>query len=145
METELENVDAGDFFSHNPDNPKNLRRFYADIEMYSYGRSSIDPQGFLSGWLTTEIPGSENHWEGSNVSRWFNQDYDNLYEELKQTPVGPERNELVIRMNDMLVQNHVVIPLVDRSSGSAFSNSLKGVKVNGWDSEMWNIHEWYRE
>lgn len=145
METELKNINAGAFFSSNPDNPDNLWRFYSDIEMYANGTSSTDPQNYLSSWLTTEITGSENDWRGGNVSRWPNQEYDDLHEELKQTPIGPDREKLVIRMNDMLVQNHVVIPLVYRAFVSALSGSLKGVRVNGWDSELWNIHEWYRE
>lgn len=145
VETELKSINAGAFFSNGPNNPDNLRRFYADIEMYANGTSSIDPQNYLSSWLTTEIPGSENDWTGSNISRWFNQEYDDLYQELTRTPVGQDRENLVIRMNDMLVQNHVVIPLVDRAFVSAFSNSLKGVRANGWDSKLWNIHEWYRE
>ena len=145
VETELKNINAGVFFSSDPDNPDNLWRFYADIEMYANGTPSIEPQNYLSSWLTTEIPGSENDWAGSNASRWFNQEYDDLHEELKQTPIGPDRENLVIRMNDMLVQNHVVIPLVHRAFVSAFSKNLKGVRVNGWDSELWNIHEWYRE
>ena len=145
VETELKNINAGAFFSSNPDNPDNVWRFYADIEMYANGTSSIDPQDYLSNWLTTEIPGSENNWRGGNVSRWSNQEYDDLHEDLKRTPIGPDRENLVIRMNDMLVQNHVVIPLVNRAFVSASSNNLKGIRVNGWDSELWNIHEWYRE
>lgn len=145
VETELKNINAGAFFSSNPNNPDNVWRFYADIEMYANGTSSIDPQDYLSSWLTTEIPGSENNWLGGNVSRWSNQEYDDLHEELKRIPIGPDRENLVIRMNDMLVQNHVVIPLVDRAFVSASSNNLKGIRVNGWDSELWNIHEWYRE
>lgn len=146
VQTELKNIDAGIFFSSDSDddNPDNLWRFYADIEMYANG-SSTDPQNYLSGWLTTEIAGSENNWSGGNVSRWSNQEYDDLYQELARTPIGPDRENLVIRMNDMLIQKHVVIPLVDRAFVSAFSNSLKGVRVNGWDSELWNIHKWYRE
>lgn len=145
VETELKNINAGAFFSGNPDNPDNLWRFYADVEMYANGTSSVDPQDYLSSWLTTEIPSSENNWLGGNVSRWSNQEYDDSHEELKRTPIGPDRENLVIRMNDMLVQNHVVIPLVDRAFVSASSNSLKGVRANGWDSRLWNIHEWYRE
>ncbi len=147
VETELKNINAGIFFSNDSDNdnPDNLWRFYADIEMYANGASYIDPQNYLSSWLTTEIAGSENSWLGSNISRWSNQEYDNLYQELTRAPVGADRENLVIQMNDMLVENHVVIPLVDRASISAFSNSLKGVRVNGWDSDLWNIHEWYRE
>lgn len=145
VETELKNINAGTFFNSDPDSPDNAWRFYADIEMYANSGGSVDPQSYLSNWQTEEIPGSENNWRGGNVPRWSSQEYDNLYEELKQTPVGPDREKLIIRINDMLIQNHVLIPLVDRASVSAFSNSLKGVRANGWDSELWNIHEWYRE
>ena len=144
VETGLNNIDGGVFFSSDPDNPNNLWRFYADVQMFADG-TSIDPQGYLSGWQTTEITSSENNWMGSNIPRWSNQEYDDLYQELTLTPIGTERENLVIRLNDLLVQNYVLIPLVDRAFASAFSNSLKGVRVNGWDSELWNIHEWYRE
>lgn len=144
VETELKDINAGVFFSGAPDNPDNVWRFYADIEMYA-DISSPDPQGYLSGWQTTQIPGAENDWMGDNIPRWSDQEYDDLYQELTRTPIGPNRENLVIRMNDILIQNHVVIPLVDRPFVSAIGNSLKGVRVNGWDSGLWNIHEWYRE
>ena len=144
VETELNNIDVGVFFSNEPDNTDNLWRFYADVQMYTNG-TSIDPQGYLSGWQTSEITGSANNWMGGNISRWFNEEYDDLYQELTQTPIGKDRENLVIQLNDLLVQNYVMIPLIDRASVSAFNNSLKGVRVNGWDSEFWNVHEWYRE
>ena len=140
VETELRGIDK--FFD--PDNPNNFQRFYSDIEMYTSGVSP-DPQDDLSGWQTTEIAGSKNDWMGGNIPRWSNQEYDDLYKELTQTPVGTERENLVIRLNDLLVQNYVLIPLVDRALVSAVSNSVKGVLINDWDSELWNIHEWYRE
>ena len=145
VETEIENIDGGTFFTRGPDNPQNVWRFYADIQMYADSGDPGDLQEYLSSWQTKEIPSSENDWKGSNVPRWHNQQYDDLYEQLTSTPLGPDRENLVIRMNDMLVQNHVIIPLVNRASVSAFSNRLKGVRANGWDSELWNIHEWHRE
>ncbi len=144
VETELNNIDGGVFFNNEPDNPDNIWRFYADIEMYA-SASSIDPQSYLSSWQTTEITSSENDWMGGNIPRWFSQEYDEFYQELTQTPIGEDRENLVIQLNDLLVQNYVMIPLIDRAFVSAFNNSLKGVRVNGWDSELWNIHEWYRE
>lgn len=48
-------------------------------------------------------------------------------------------------MNDLLVHNHVLIPLADRASTVPFRSDFKGVRSNALDSEMWNIHEWYRE
>ena len=55
------------------------------------------------------------------------------------------RAALFLQLNDLLVQEYALIPLVYRSSAaSAYHNSLGGVEMNGWDSEMWNIEDWYR-
>ena len=145
VETELKDVDAGDFFGGDPDNPDTVGRFYADIQMYTSG-PGIDPQGYLRSWRTSEIASAENDWEGANVPRWFSLEYDDVYMELEDAPLGPGREDLIIELNDLLVQNYVLIPLVNRATvSSAVSNRLKGVRLNAWDAELWNIHEWYRE
>ena len=58
--------------------------------------------------------------------------------------LGPERAELVRQANDLLVQRYYEIPLVNRALVSAHANSLQGVRMNAWDSELWNIAEWRR-
>jgi peptide/nickel transport system substrate-binding protein len=50
-----------------------------------------------------------------------------------------------IRMNDMLVQNVVVIPIVWRNAVAAVSNRLKGNDLSGWDSHLWRLAYWYRQ
>jgi peptide/nickel transport system substrate-binding protein len=37
-----------------------------------------------------------------------------------------------------------MIPLVHRGRLSAHANSLGGVALNVWDSELWNVADWYR-
>ena len=48
------------------------------------------------------------------------------------------------QLNDLHVQNHYEIPLINRGFVSAHLNTLQGVHINGWDSELWNIAEWRR-
>ena len=56
-----------------------------------------------------------------------------------------ERAAIAKKMNDMLTKDGMVIlPLILRGNLSAHANSLGGVKVNAWDSEMWNVADWYR-
>ena len=55
-----------------------------------------------------------------------------------------ERIEIVKTWNDMVVQNYWEIPLVHRARVSAATNSLMGVELNGWDSELWNVENWHR-
>ncbi len=144
VETELKDIDASEFFDKAPE-LDTIGRFYADIQMYTSG-PGIDPQGYLSGWRTSEIARAENDWEGGNIPRWFSLAYDAAYKELEDAPLGRGREDLIIELNDLLVENYVLIPLVNRAIvSSAVSNSLKGFRLSAWDAELWNIHEWYRE
>ena len=146
VETELKDIAGSVYFGGDPDSLDTYQRFHADVQMYTRTRgSSVDPQGFLAGWRSLEIPTADNMWRGGNDSRWISAAYDDAYEALSMTPVGPAREELVMDMNDLVVQNHVVVPLVRRASVSAVSNRLKGVRLSPWDSDMSTIHEWYRE
>ena len=38
----------------------------------------------------------------------------------------------------------IVVPLVDRGRLSAASNTLGGVVLNTWDTELWNAQDWFR-
>ena len=145
IEAELVHHDAAVFFGGDPvaDREQVYSRFYADVQMYATG-PDIDPQQYLFGLTCDEIPDSDNNWGGSNVARACNTEFDELVEELTHTPIGPDRAALVKRMNDILVESYYEIPLVNRGIVSAHLKTLKGVRINGWDSEQWNIAEWRR-
>ena len=42
------------------------------------------------------------------------------------------------------MQHYFEIFLVDRGLVSAHANTLQGVRMNAWDSELWNVAEWRR-
>jgi len=44
----------------------------------------------------------------------------------------------------MVVQAGAISPLVHRGDVSAHSVKLGGVRMNSWDSELWNVQDWYR-
>ena len=122
---------------------ESYRRFFADLQMYA-GSSGIDPQQLLSDHLCSQIQTRDNNWAGGNNTRSCNPAYEDLFAQLAQTRMGPERATLVKQLNDIQVQNYYEIPLVSRGVVSAHLNSLQGVQINGWDSELWNIAEWRR-
>jgi peptide/nickel transport system substrate-binding protein len=64
--------------------------------------------------------------------------------ELSKTQAPAERVRLVKALNDKLINDGAIIPLVYRGLTSAFSNRLAGVRQNAWDSEIWNIADWSR-
>ena len=142
IEAKLVQHDASLFFGSDPVDAS-YRRFFADVQMYASG-TGIDPQQSLSNLLCKHIPTRENNWAFGNISRGCNPEYDKLHAQLEQTRTGPEREELVKQLNDVHIQSYYQIPLVERGTVSAHANTLQGVRINGWDSEMWNIAEWRR-
>ena len=144
VETELRNVDAAVFFGGDPASPDTYMKFYADIEMYTNNFSGTDPESYMANWSCSEIPGPENQWLGNNIQRSCTAEYDALVAEMSQTASLEERARLAKEMNDILVQNHYMIPLIWRGNVSAHANTLKGVRMNGWDSELWNAADWHR-
>jgi peptide/nickel transport system substrate-binding protein len=144
VEAELKNVDASVFFGGDPASPDTYGKFFADLEMYTNTASGLDLEAYMGNWACDQISGRDNNWLGSNIPRWCNPEYDVLIGELAQTGDAEARAELIKTMNDMLMQDYVMIPLVHRASVSAHANTLLGVRLNPWDSELWNIEDWTR-
>lgn len=145
VETELRNIDASVFFGSDPGSPDTFQKFFADVQMYASNFDGTDPEAYMSNWHCEKMPTPDNQWQGSNMPRFCDEDYDTLVEEIARTGEIEKRAELAKAMNDMLVQDYVIIPLVDRGRVSAHANSLGGVVLNTWDSELWNVADWYRK
>lgn len=147
VETELRDVDAAVFFGGDPNSPDTLGKFYTDVEMFTTGPQAPDPQTHLANWLCNDgenIAQSENNYLGNNVERWCSEEYDALWAELAAAADPAERQELAIALNDMLHNEYVQLPLVFRGLPGAHANSLQGVNLAGWDSDLWNIEDWTR-
>jgi peptide/nickel transport system substrate-binding protein len=144
VETELRNIDASVFFGGDPASPDTYGKFYSDIQMYTNGAAGVDSQSYMGSWTTSNISGKDTTWQGSNVQRFQSDEYDALHAELTQTADMDRRNEITIQLNDLVVGNYSIIPLIHRGSVSAHANSLTGVKLNPWDAELWNIGDWAR-
>lgn len=144
VETELRNIDAAVFFGGDPGSPDTLQKFYADVQMYTNNFEGNDPSNYVEGWQCGNVPGPHNQWVGANISRGCSEEFDTLLETLSETFDADERVAIIKQLNDMVVQNVWEIPLIHRARVSAKSNSLKGFKLNGWDSELWSIADWYR-
>ena len=145
VETELRNVDPGVFFGGDPASPDTFQRFYADVQMFANNFEGTDPQAYLAAYTVDKIPSPENGWQGENINRVQSPEYEALVAQLATTGDPEERGALARRMNDYLtVDNNIIIPLVDRGRVSGRANSLGGVVMNTWDSELWNIADWHR-
>ncbi|NIZ59492.1 peptide ABC transporter [Sedimentitalea sp. CY04] len=145
VETELRNINASVFFGGDPGSPDTFQRFYADVEMYANNFDGTDPESYLAQHTCDKAPKPESQWQGENINRYCDPAYDELVAELGRTGELSKRGEIAKKLNDMLTkESYVVVPLVDRGRVSAHANSLGGVILNTWDSELWNAADWYR-
>jgi len=144
IETELRNINASVFFGGDPGSPDTFQKFYADVEMYTNNFSGTDPQAYFGNGLCDKAPSPDSQWQGENISRFCMEEYDALYAELTVTADLDERARIGRELNDMMVANGGMIPLTHRGRISAHATSLGGVDLNVWDTELWNVHEWYR-
>ncbi len=112
VETELKNISGSVFFGSDPANPDTYQKFYADIQMYTNLFLNIDPEPYMGAWLCSQIPNPENQWQGGNVPRYCNEEYDELVKQLSVTAPLEKRVAFIKKMNDMLVDHGSHIPLI---------------------------------
>jgi len=144
VDTRLRNVNAGVFFGSDPASPDTYLKFYADVQMYASLFEGTDPTAHLEQRRCGREPQPSTQWQGQNINRYCNPEYDALWAELSREADPERRAELVIALNDMFVQDFAHLPLVARGRVSAAANTVGGIILNVWDSEHWNQAEWYR-
>jgi peptide/nickel transport system substrate-binding protein len=144
IDMELKSVTASVYFSSDVANPDTYTKFYTDIQMYTTTMTQPDPELFMNQFTSWEIASKDNKWQGRNITRWKNEEYDKLYRAAESELDPVKRAALFIRMNEMVIQNVVVIPVVFRPRVAAVSNRMR-VEQSGWDSDFWNLSNWYRE
>ncbi|NKN39378.1 peptide ABC transporter substrate-binding protein [Agrobacterium sp. a22-2] len=145
VESELRNVSASVFFGGDPASPDTFQKFYADVQMYTNNFDGTDPEKYMAGWMCDKIPSPANGWQGENIVRYCNPEYDALVKELGKTGKLEDRAVIAKKLNDMLSNDVAQIPLIHRGQPSAVSATLEGVKMNAWDSELWNVADWSRK
>ena len=145
VEVELKAIDPGVFFGGDPGSPDTFQKFYADVEMYANNSESPDPESYLGQYQCKNAPTPETQWQGENINRFCTPEYDALYASLATTTDIAARQDIAKKLNDMVTKDSmIVVPLVHRGTLSAHSNTLGGVQINAWDSEMWNAADWFR-
>ncbi len=145
VQVDLKNVDGSVFFGGDPGSPDTFQKFYTDVEMYANQFVGTDPEQYLAQYTCDKAPRPSTGWQGQNINRYCNPEYDKLVAKLGQTADIKARGDIERKLNDMLTKDTMtIVPLVHRGTLSAKSNTLGGVDLNAWDSELWNIADWYR-
>ena len=144
IETELRNISGSVFFGGDPGSPDTFQKFYADVEMYANTFNGTDPQSYMGNGLCDKAPTPASQWQGENISRFCDEQFDAIHAELSATADMGKRVELAKQLNTIIMEKGGMIPLVHRGRLSGKANTLGGVDLNVWDSELWNIADWHR-
>jgi peptide/nickel transport system substrate-binding protein len=141
IEIEIKSVVASVYFSSDPANPDTYPHFYADLQMYTTS-TGVDPLWGMRAFTSHEAATKDNKWTGRNITRWRNEEYDKLWKaaETEMDPV--KRVAQFIKMNDMVIQNAVVIPVLWRNGVVVAGSRMRGLDLSGWDSNLWRLPYW---
>jgi peptide/nickel transport system substrate-binding protein len=125
-------------------NPDTYSHFYTDIQMYTTTMTQPDPELFMLQFTSGEVATKDNKWQGKNITRWKNEEYDKLFRAAEGEMDPVKRAALFVKMNDLVIQNAVVVPVVARPDVAAVSNRLRAER-SGWDSAFWALQNWHHE
>jgi peptide/nickel transport system substrate-binding protein len=151
FQIQLKQVDAGIFFDSAAGNDQNASHFFNDLEMYTNNAGTPYPVSYMSSWYggkdLSNIAQKSNDWSGINESRWHNDDYDAMFDSLGTETDLEKASETFIKMNDLLINDIVIVPLVQRSAEKmAILNTLRDTNLacSSWEAAYWNIANWNR-
>ena len=141
---EIKSVVASVFFSSDVANPDTYAHFSTDLQMFTTTMTQPDPGVFMRQFLSSEVSQKSNKYQGRNITRWQNADYDKLHAQ-STTELDPvKRAAMFVEMNNMVIKDVVVIPVVTRPSVSAVAKKLHA-PLSGWDGNFYALADWYRD
>jgi peptide/nickel transport system substrate-binding protein len=144
LKVEIKSIDASVYFSSDPASRDTLDRFEADLQMFATGNTNPDPGAYMQTYTCDEISQKANNWSKSNYARHCNPAYDALWQQATVELDPQVRQDLFIQMNDLLISEAAVLPIVHRADVSGVSNRLTGINLTPWDLSTWNIADWRR-
>ncbi len=151
IQVDLKQVPASSYFDSGAGNEQNISHFYWDMEMYQQVPSSPTPLSYMESWYAgkdgSNIAQKSNQWQGQNYIRYNNPEYDKRYEAAKTEVDAEKLAQLFIEMNDLVINDHVTIPLVRVGSKAGVSATLNvdNIADGAFTYDYWNIANWNRK
>ena len=144
IDVELKSVTGSVFFSTDVGNPDTYGKFWCDMQMYTTIMTQPDAERFMDQHVSWEISSKANKWQGRNIGRWRNEEYDKAFRasEVELDPV--KRSALFIRMNDLVVRDGCCLPLISRPRVRGVANKMS-VPLSGWDLDFSSLQHWFRD
>jgi peptide/nickel transport system substrate-binding protein len=150
--TELRQVDAAVYFDSSAGNDQNINHFYNDLEMYTDNPTTPIPVAYMNSWYAgpenENIAQASNDWSQPNYGRFQNAEYDKLLEQVRLETDLEKAAQLFIQMNDILINEIAVVPIVNRSASTyGISTTLQeaNIATSPYEYNYWNIANWNRK
>ncbi len=144
IDLELKSVTGAVFFSSDVANPDTYGKFWCDMQMYTTTMTQPDAERFMDQYTSWEISSKANKWLGRNICRYRSEEYDKTYRAGEQELDPVKRAALFIRLNDMVIKDNAVIPLITRPRARGANLKLVST-LSGWDLDFSTLQNWYRE
>ena len=144
IDIEVKAVTASVFFSSDVANPDTYPHFYTDLQMYTVNMTQPDSEVFMRQFLSDEVATKDNKWQGLNITRWQSKEYDDTHKSAQVELDPVKRAALLIKLNELAINNQVVIAVVARPGVVAINSKLTA-EISGWDNNTWDLANWYKE
>jgi peptide/nickel transport system substrate-binding protein len=144
IDLELKSITASVFFSSDFANPDTYPKFWSDMQMYTTTMTAPDAERFMDQYTSAEVAQKANKWSGRNICRYVNPEYDKLAVAGSSELDPVKRAATYIKMNDMVVNDHIIVPLISRPRVRGGALTLV-TSLSGWDLDFSAIQSWYRE
>lgn len=145
---QLETIDSGLFFDASAGNPQSFNKFPWDLMLYIMPQGGVRPLSYMEQWYSgpnrENVAQKSNDWSGSNNIRWINDEYDELWRSTRAETNPDTLVEKFIQMNDMVMSDNAIVPLVVVGGGSVASNRLrlKNLISGSFSGSYANIANW---
>ncbi|MGC4190280.1 MAG: peptide ABC transporter substrate-binding protein [Thermomicrobiales bacterium] len=145
---ELMQIDGGIYFDSSAGNDQNSLHMYYDMNMHQRGAGSPLPITLMEDWYAgpnnENVAQKENSWAKGNVYRYVNPDYDKVFEQAKVEVDAEKLRQQLIQLNDILITDHAVIPLVDVGEKFSMAKWITEENIGYGPFELlyWNIANW---
>lgn len=144
IDLELKSVTGAVFFGGDFANPDTYQKFWSDMQMFTTTMTQPDPQTFMEQYCSWEFAQKDNKWAKRNIARWRSDEYDKLHT-ASQSEMDPvKRAAMYIKMNELVIADGYIIPVVFRPRPSAATLKLVA-PLSGWDNDMWALPHWFKE
>ena len=119
--------------------------------MYTNNATTPFPVAYMLDWYAgpdnENVAQKANSWNSVNYARYVNAEYDTLLDQVRLETDLACAAEMFIQLNDILIGDVAIVPLVNRSAGKyGVSNTLRNenIAVSSFQNDYWNIANWNR-